>query len=172
MIKIENNSDYQKVYDAYAKTGETINEFGGVTRNGDAGGFEKGDVISFPDVIRPIRVPVGNSGRFAEMVIVEVTSESGNKRYVPFYPTQFSKRIFPILLDKDGKFVKNLDPVKPLGTASEFYQSRANQSVDSVMKELANQGDVVISNVDVKDVFAFGSKNVTTARQYTFDFKK
>lgn len=172
MFEVEKNDAYQKAFDAYASTGEVIAEFAGVVRNGDAGGFEEGDVIAFPDVSRGIRVPVGNSGRTADMYIVQVTSKSGNVRYVPFYPTQFSKRIYPILVDNNGAYVKDLEPVKAGGKAAEFYQARANQKVDTVMKELIAEGDVIVSNVEIKNIFAYGTKNVTTTRRYTFDFKK
>lgn len=169
-FSVENNSDYQKVYNAYANTGEKLNAFTGIARSGDPQGFNKGDIITLPDKIEPIRVPVGTAGNKAELIIVKVKSGS-REQYMPFYPTSFSKRIYEIQVDADRKYVKDLDVVKPLGTAAKFYQERANESVQTIMEEMLKMGkEIVVSEARPAYQLRFGTTDVQQTRQYTFDF--
>ena len=167
---IDNNEDYQKVYNAYANIGEKVSKFSGVARSGDAQGFNEGDIITLPDKIEPIKMPVGTSGRTADLIIVKVKSGS-REQYMPFYPTSFAKRIYEIQVDDDKKYVKDLGLCKPLGTAAEFYQSHANQSIQSVMEEMIKTGkEIKVSEARTCYQFAFGTTDVQQTRQYTFDF--
>ncbi|MDE6532064.1 MAG: hypothetical protein K2M27_00855 [Muribaculaceae bacterium] len=167
---IDENDDYEKVYNAYANAGEKVARFSGIARSGSAQCFNEGDIIILPDRIEPIKVPVGTSGRTAELIIVKVKSGS-REQYMPFYPTTLAKRIFEIEVDADKKFVRDLDPCRPLGTAAEFYQSRANQSIQSIMEEMVKMGKKIkVSEARTVYQFAYGTTDVQQTRQYTFDF--
>lgn len=65
-----------------------VSEFKGAVRTDELNTLQEGDVFTIPAGFRVLEAPVGNSGRKAQFIVVDVNGEAKN-----FYPSSLTKNL-------------------------------------------------------------------------------
>lgn len=174
MFETKENKTYENMMKAYAENGATVVEkISAQVSNGGQGGFDEGDTIEFPDVVKFLQLPITGSDRRADAILVKVTSKEGTPRYQPFYPSTLGKSIRKIGVDAEGKVVDAVGQfVRTKGTAATAYQSQANQNVGTVITNMLKEHPkgFKVSGSEQVTTFKYRSTEVTKANLYTIDF--
>lgn len=171
VVVIKDDAKYNEVYNALLQTKEAfaISDFTRTVRNGNGNGFEVGDIISLPDEIKPLQIPIQGSTQKAEGILVKVTDTSNVVRYQIFYPSALAKRTVVCKIDAENHILEK-NPRKPEGTAATWYQERAGKKVTDVMKEMATLGkDIKVTFAENVKQPVFNGIGVTDTRIYNYE---
>lgn len=177
-VVVSNDAKYDEVYKAYAASKDTVelaNGFSGVGSSGDGQGFNKGEIITLPDVIKVLGRKMPGSTNLAEFVIVKVTTPKsdgtpGAVRYQPFYLKSLAKRTNKLTLNENKEVIDSKFE-KARGAAAQWYQEQNGRQVNDIAKDLVALGkDIVVTDVEPVKTYQYRSTEIIDSNIYTYDF--
>lgn len=150
-IVMENNS-----FTADDKTPIKVRSIGSVFDN-----FEVNDIIRIPKDYQVVSVKKSDQNYLC--IVVEVESENGTIRKIPFIPNCLAKSIIPI--NENGN---RLGKVKTSGTVAEWYATQG--TVDHAMEELAGN-EIIVMDKEYYSVRDVQARDITSAAIYSYEWK-
>lgn len=172
-FKVKDNSEYAVVLDGFKNNNfATVTSLTGQVSAGSANVLEVGDKIEWPDEVEFLQNNNMGGSRPVYAIICKVTGEDGAVRYMPWYPTSLGKTIQKLKLDSAKEKVIGREFVRPDGAPAKDYQAKANQKLDDVVRALIadHPNGIKVKGFTDVDTYRFGTKEITTARLYEYEY--